>query len=123
MALAVDAPLLYQRVKCEGATVLLECARRRGIRRFVFASSSSVYGAANRVPFHEEDAVQRPISPYAATKIAGEAICHAYAHLDGMQSSCLRLFTVYGPRQRPDLAIRNVWRRPNRARLHPSTTS
>ncbi|MBK7925959.1 MAG: GDP-mannose 4,6-dehydratase [Bryobacterales bacterium] len=99
-------PLLYQRVNCEGTTVLLETARQRGIRRFVFASSSSVYGAANRVPFCEDDAVQRPISPYAATKIAGEALCHAHGHLYGMQISCLRFFTVYGPRQRPDLAIR-----------------
>lgn len=103
---SLEAPVLYQRVNCEGTTVLLECARRHGIRRFVFASSSSVYGATSHVPFREDDALQQPISPYAATKIAGEAICHAYSHLYGMQMACLRLFTVYGPRQRPDLAIR-----------------
>jgi UDP-glucuronate 4-epimerase len=103
---SLEAPLLYQRVNCEGTTVLLECARRRGIQRFVFASSSSVYGATTQVPFREDDAQLRPISPYAATKIAGEAICHAYSHLYGMRIACLRLFTVYGPRQRPDLAIR-----------------
>lgn len=77
-----------------------------GIKRFVFASSSSVYGAANRVPFHEDDRVDWPISPYAATKIAGERLCYTYSHLYGIGIVCLRFFTVYGPRQRPDLAIR-----------------
>lgn len=103
---SLEQPALYQRVNVEGTAVLLEAARRHGVRRFVFASSSSVYGAASRVPFSEEDPVRAPISPYAASKIAGEALCHVYAHLYAMRTVCLRFFTVYGPRQRPDLAIR-----------------
>jgi len=103
---SIDQPILYQKTNVEGTTVLLECTRKFSVPRFVFASSSSVYGAANRVPFREDDAVQRPISPYAATKIAGEVLCHAYAHLFPIGVTCLRFFTVYGPRQRPDLAIR-----------------
>jgi UDP-glucuronate 4-epimerase len=83
----------------------LELARSRGIRRFVFASSSSVYGDSETVPFSEADPVDRPISPYAATKKAGELLTHAYSHLHGITCICLRFFTVYGPRQRPDLAI------------------
>jgi UDP-glucuronate 4-epimerase len=98
-------PLLYQRVNVEGTARLLELARRSGVPRFVFGSSSSVYGARSRVPFLETDDVSRPVSPYAATKVAGEAMCHVYSHLFGMQVVCLRFFTVYGPRQRPDLAI------------------
>ncbi len=74
-------------------------------RQFIFASSSSVYGVNQAVPFSEEDPIQKPISPYAATKLAGEALCHVYHHLYGVDIVCLRLFTVYGPRQRPDLAI------------------
>ena len=103
---SIDQPVLYQRVNVEGTAVLLEAARRHGVRKFVFASSSSVYGVASRVPFSEDDPVRQPISPYAASKIAGEALCHVYAHLYGMSTICLRFFTVYGPRQRPDLAIR-----------------
>ncbi|MGC8759291.1 MAG: GDP-mannose 4,6-dehydratase [Bryobacteraceae bacterium] len=103
---SLEQPVLYQRVNVEGTAVLLEAARRHGVQRFVFASSSSVYGAASRVPFTEDDPVRFPISPYAASKIAGEALCHVYAHLYGMRVVCLRFFTVYGPRQRPDLAIR-----------------
>ncbi|GIU78240.1 MAG: epimerase [Bryobacteraceae bacterium] len=103
---SLEQPALYQRVNVEGTAVLLEASRRHGVRRFVFASSSSVYGAASRVPFSEDDPVRAPISPYAASKIAGEALCHVYSHLYGMQIACLRFFTVYGPRQRPDLAIR-----------------
>lgn len=103
---SLTEPLLYQRVNVEGTAVVLECARRSGVGRFVFASSSSVYGTANQVPFSEDDTLLRPMSPYAATKIAGEALCHSYAHLYGMSTTCLRFFTVYGPRQRPDLAIR-----------------
>ncbi|MBI4892551.1 MAG: NAD-dependent epimerase/dehydratase family protein, partial [Acidobacteria bacterium] len=103
---SLDSPLLYQHANVEGTTLLLEEARKQGVGRFVFASSSSVYGAASRVPFSEDDAVRWPISPYAATKIAGEALCHTYSHLYGMQIACLRFFTVFGPRQRPDLAIR-----------------
>lgn len=103
---SLEQPALYQRVNVEGTAVLLEAARRHGVERFVFASSSSVYGAASRVPFSEDDPVRAPISPYAASKIAGEALCHVYSHLYGMRIVCLRFFTVYGPRQRPDLAIR-----------------
>jgi len=103
---SLEQPALYQRVNVEGTAVLLEAARRCGVGRFVFASSSSVYGAASRVPFSEDDPVRAPISPYAASKIAGEALCHVYSHLYGMRIVCLRFFTVYGPRQRPDLAIR-----------------
>lgn len=103
---SLEQPALYQRVNVEGTAVLLEAARRHGVERFVFASSSSVYGAASRVPFSEDDSVRAPISPYAASKIAGEALCHVYSHLYGIRIACLRFFTVYGPRQRPDLAIR-----------------
>ncbi len=103
---SLEQPALYQRVNVEGTAVLLEAARRHGVERFVFASSSSVYGAASRVPFSEDDSVRAPISPYAASKIAGEALCHVYSHLYAMRTVCLRFFTVYGPRQRPDLAIR-----------------
>ena len=99
-------PLLYERVNVHGTMLLLEACRRHRVRKFVFASSSSVYGAEKRVPFREEATELRPISPYAATKIAGEKICYTYSHLWGLDVTCLRLFTVYGPRQRPDLAIR-----------------
>ena len=84
---------------------LLEAARRTEVPRFIFGSSSSVYGVNSRVPFSEDDPVASPISPYAVTKIAGEAACHTYSHLYGLRIVCLRLFTVYGARQRPDLAI------------------
>ena len=84
--------------------------RQRGVERFIFASSSSVYGNNRKVPFAETDNVDFPISPYAATKKAGELLAHTYAHLHGMGVTCLRLFTVYGPRQRPDLAIHKFTR-------------
>jgi UDP-glucuronate 4-epimerase len=84
---------------------LLEAAHTVGVAPFVFASSSSVYGNNPKVPFAEADPVDHPISPYAATKKAGELICHTYHHLYAMNIACLRFFTVYGPRQRPDLAI------------------
>ncbi len=103
---SLEQPLLYERVNVGGTTVLLEAARRAGVRKFLFASSSSIYGIANQAPFREDDAVNLPISPYAATKIAGEKICYTYSHLYGISVMCLRFFTVYGPRQRPDLAIR-----------------
>jgi UDP-glucuronate 4-epimerase len=103
---SLEQPLLYEHVNVRGTLVLLEACRGMGVRDFIFASSSSVYGAANQVPFSEEDRVDRPISPYAATKIAGEKLCYAYSHLYGIRTTCLRFFTVYGPRQRPDLAIR-----------------
>jgi len=85
--------------------VMLEVARRRPLTTFVFASSSSVYGGLPTVPFVETAALSRPISPYAATKLAGELICYTYHHLYGTPITCLRFFTVYGPRQRPEMAI------------------
>jgi len=102
---SIEQPALYADVNLMGTVRLLAWARARGVRRFVFASSSSVYGNNEKVPFSESDAVDNPISPYAATKKAGELICHAAAHLDGIAVACLRFFTVYGPRQRPDLAV------------------
>ena len=89
-----------------GGTVnLLSAARDFGVSKFVFISSSSVYGATARVPFVEDQNDLKPVSPYAATKLAGELICYTYSHLFHLPIVCLRLFTVYGPRQRPDLAI------------------
>ena len=102
---SIEQPALYTDVNINGTVVLLEIARVRQIRRFVFASSSSVYGNNKKVPFSEDDNVDFPISPYAATKKAGELICHTYHHLYDIGMTCLRFFTVYGPRQRPDLAI------------------
>jgi UDP-glucuronate 4-epimerase len=84
---------------------LLELGRVHNVKQFVFGSSSSVYGANAKVPFSEDDPIRNPISPYAATKAAGELLCHTYSHLYGMRCVCLRFFTVYGARQRPDLAI------------------
>ena len=102
---SLEDPLAYEATNVRGTYALLEAARRFGVRQFVFGSSSSVYGLNARVPFSEDDPVSRPISPYAATKIAGEAACQVYSHLYGMRAVCLRFFTVYGARQRPDLAI------------------
>lgn len=102
---SIERPEIYQRVNIEGTVNLLERARIYGVPRFVFASSSSVYGGRTEVPFRETDDVMRPISPYAATKVAGEALCHAYHHLFGLAVHVLRFFTVYGPRQRPEMAI------------------
>jgi UDP-glucuronate 4-epimerase len=98
-------PLAYEATNVRGTYALLEAARLNGVRQFVFGSSSSVYGINARGPFSEDDPISQPISPYAATKIAGEAACHTYSHLYGMRVVCLRFFTVYGARQRPDLAI------------------
>lgn len=103
---SLSHPLLYERVNVLATIGLLEAARHVGVPKFVFASSSSIYGIANRVPFREDDYHNLPISPYAATKLAGEKHCFTYSHLYGLQAVCLRFFTVYGPRQRPDLAIR-----------------
>jgi len=99
-------PFLYEQVNVHGTLVLLEAARKAGTKKFVFASSSSVYGISSRVPFTEDDPLHQPISPYAATKIAGEKLCFTYSHLYNLPVAALRFFTVYGPRQRPDLAIR-----------------
>lgn len=102
---SLSDPLEYERSNIKGTYTLLEAAQRYEVPQFVFGSSSSVYGINAKVPFSEEDAISQPISPYAATKIAGEAACHVYSHLYGMRIICLRFFTVYGARQRPDLAI------------------
>jgi UDP-glucuronate 4-epimerase len=102
---SLHEPALYQRVNVEGTVNILEAGRKRGTRKFVMASSSSVYGINEKVPFSEKDAVGRPISPYAASKLACEALGHTYHHVYGLDVAMLRFFTVYGPRQRPDLAI------------------
>jgi UDP-glucuronate 4-epimerase len=99
-------PMLYETTNCVGTLNLLEAARHAKVERFVFASSSSVYGMNDKVPFAETDALLTPASPYGATKLASEAMCQAYAHIWGLSIASLRFFTVYGPRQRPDLAIR-----------------
>jgi UDP-glucuronate 4-epimerase len=98
-------PQLYIDTNITGTHHLLEAAHQHGIGRFLFASSSSVYGLAKKVPFTEDLPLPQTLSPYAATKIAGEHLCGNYAHLYGMKVVCLRFFTVYGPGQRPDLAI------------------
>ena len=98
-------PCLYQDVNVRGTQNVFECCREYHVKKIIFASSSSVYGINNKIPFSEEDPIFQPISPYAATKAAGELLAHVYSHLYGMQILCLRFFTVYGPRQRPDLAI------------------
>ena len=98
-------PQLYTEVNVFGTQHLLELSRACGVRKFIFASSSSVYGVNQKLPFSENDPIFKPISPYAATKLAGEGLCHVYHHLYGLDMVCLRFFTVYGPRQRPDLAI------------------
>jgi UDP-glucuronate 4-epimerase len=103
---SIEEPELCLDVNVRGTIVQLEAARKTGIKQFVFASSSSVYGDRQEVPFRESDSTDQPLSPYGASKKAGEAICYTYHHLYGMAVACLRLFTVYGPRQRPDLAIR-----------------
>jgi len=98
-------PKLYAETNINGTLNLLELAREFGVEQFVFGSSSSVYGINSKVPFSEDDPIRQPISPYAATKAAGELLCHTYTHLYNIRTVCLRFFTVYGARQRPDLAI------------------
>ena len=102
---SLKEPQLYVETNINGTMNLLELARKHGVKQFVFGSSSSVYGVNEKVPFAEDDPIFNPISPYAATKAAGELLCHTYAHLYDMRIVCLRFFTVYGARQRPDLAI------------------
>ena len=98
-------PALYQRVNVEGTVNVLEAARKAGVKKIIIASSSSVYGTNSKVPFAESDPIVSAISPYAASKLAGEALGHVWHHLYKMDVTMLRFFTVYGPRQRPDLAI------------------
>jgi len=107
---SIEQPLLYQDVNIRGTLVLLETCKEAGIKNVVFASSSSVYGENQRVPFSEQDLDIQPISPYGATKRAGELLCYSYHHLYGMNIACLRIFTAYGPRQRPDMAIHKFTR-------------
>ena len=102
---SLEEPALYQRVNVEGTVNLLEAARRNGVKKITIASSSSVYGINAKVPFSEADPIFSAISPYAASKLADEALGHVYHHIYGMDIVMLRFFTVYGPRQRPDLAI------------------
>lgn len=102
---SLSEPQLYTETNINGTVNLLELAHKHNVKQFVFGSSSSVYGINAKVPFSEDDPIRQPISPYAATKGAGELLCHTYSHLYGLRCVCLRFFTVYGPRQRPDLAI------------------
>ena len=102
---SIEQPELYIDTNIKGTFYLLEACRKHGCKRFVFASSSSVYGVNKKIPFAEEDPILQTISPYAMTKMAGEQICSNYSQLYAIRTVCLRFFTVYGPRQRPDLAI------------------
>lgn len=108
---SIQQPHLYVETNVTGTLNLLEAARLARVPRFVFGSSSSVYGLCRTIPFREDLPLQETISPYAATKLAGEQLCSNYAHLYGMRTVCLRFFTVYGPRQRPDLAIHHFTER------------
>jgi len=107
---SIEQPAYYARVNVEGTTQMLQAAVRHQVSRFVFASSSSVYGNELQIPFREDQPVSEPISPYAASKRAGELICYTYWHLYHLPVHCLRFFTVYGPRLRPDLAIHKFTR-------------
>ena len=107
---SIENPSLYTEVNLDGTVHLLDAAVSSSVQKFIFASSSSVYGNNSKIPFSETDPVDHPISPYAATKRAGELICHTYWHLHRMPVACLRFFTVFGPRQRPDLAIAKFFR-------------
>jgi len=107
---SIEQPLLYSDVNLNGTVVLLEACRRHNVGKFVFGSSSSVYGNNPKVPFAEKDDVERPISPYAATKRAGELLCATYHALYRLNVFCLRFFTVYGPHQRPEMAIHKFTR-------------
>src|SRR5256886_15587849 len=108
---SIQSPRLYYETNVGGTLHLLEAARVTGVQRFIFASSSSVYGASKTIPFSEEEHLTQTLSPYGATKIAGEFLCSTYSHLYQMCVVALRYFTVYGPRQRPDLAIHQFTRR------------
>ncbi|MEX0684880.1 MAG: GDP-mannose 4,6-dehydratase [Balneolales bacterium] len=103
-------PALYQDVNIRGTQCILDCMKKYEVKKLLFASSSSVYGGNTKVPFSEKDEVNNPISPYAATKRAGELMCYTYHHLYNINIACLRFFTVYGPRQRPEMAIHKFTR-------------
>ncbi len=108
---SIEDPKLYQRVNIEGTLNVLECMKKYSIKKLIMASSSSVYGNNKKTPYAEADVVDFAISPYAATKKACEVIAHTYFHLYGIETFCLRFFTVYGPRQRPEMAIHQFTRR------------
>jgi len=107
---SIEQPALYYDVNINGTLNILESMRKHGTKKLLFASSSSVYGNNKKLPFSENDSVDEPISPYAATKKSGELLCHVYHSLYQINIACLRFFTVYGPRQRPDLAINKFTR-------------
>jgi len=107
---SIELPEIYYRINVTGTLYLLEAMKKANLKKMIFASSSSVYGNNQKIPFSENDKVDYPISPYAASKKAGELLCHTYHHLYGFDIFCLRLFTVYGPRQRPDLAINKFFK-------------
>ena len=107
---SLQNPVLYETANVTGLLNLLEASVKHGKPYFVFASSSSVYGISPRLPWREDDPVDCPISPYAITKRSGELLCHSYAHVHGLQTCSLRFFTVYGPRQRPEMAIAKFFR-------------
>ena len=107
---SIEAPLLYVDVNVVGTMKILEAMRRHGVKRGIIASSSSVYGNNRKVPFSETDPVDHPVSPYAATKKAVELLAHTYSHLHGLKLALVRFFTVYGPRQRPEMAIHKFTR-------------
>ncbi|HKI85997.1 MAG TPA: GDP-mannose 4,6-dehydratase [Thermoanaerobaculia bacterium] len=116
---SLQQPILYEEVNCIGTLRLLEAARRHGPEVFLFGSSSSVYGINRKVPFSEKDEVNQPISPYATTKRTGELLCFNYHHLYGLRTACLRFFTVYGPAQRPEMAIHKFTRLLSRGETVP----
>ena len=114
-----EYPELYLRTNINGTFRLLEAIKKAGTPKLIFASSSSVYGLNKKLPFSELDRIDQTISPYAATKLAGEQLCSTYAHLNNIRTVCLRFFTVYGPRQRPDLAISKFTRLINEGKPIP----
>jgi len=107
---SISDPILYEDVNIRGTILLLEACKTFGVKDFIFASSSSVYGENQRIPFSEDDLDLKPISPYGVTKRAGELLCYSYHHLYNFNISCLRIFTAYGPRQRPEMAIHKFTR-------------
>lgn len=108
---SIQDPVLYSQTNVEGTVQLLQAAVQHDVEKFLFASSSSVYGNIDEVPFRESALINEPISPYASTKRAGELLCYTFHHLYQMPITCLRFFTVFGPRQRPDLAIHKFMRK------------
>lgn len=107
---SIERPVDYWSVNATGTATLLQAHKTHGVKKFVYASSSSVYGNCKTAPFKEDMFLENPISPYAATKRAGELMCYNSSHLEGVNTICIRFFTVYGPRQRPDLAIHKFCR-------------